>query len=86
MSNLLEALRRFGALRDREAGKDRVKRRVLDSVPPEYAKDQVTDCLGDGLRTALKKRGIESLYQHQAEAIARALEGENVVLQAPTAN
>ncbi len=86
MSDFLEALRTFDALRDGEAGEDRVKRRVLDAIPPEYAKDQITGCLWDRLRVALKKRGIESLYQHQVEAIARALEGQNVVLQAPTAS
>ena len=86
MSDLLEALRTFDALRDGEAGEDQVKCSVLDSISPDYAKDRVIDGLGDELRAALEKRGIKSLYQHQAEAIKRALEGKNVVLQAPTAS
>ena len=86
MSDLLQALRNFDALRDREPGGDQVNRRVLGSIAPTYAEDTVFDGLGDRLRTALEKRGIERLYQHQSEAIAQALEGANVVLQAPTAS
>ena len=42
--------------------------------------------LGERLRAALDNRGIERLYGHQSEAIAQALKGANVVLQAPTAS
>lgn len=42
--------------------------------------------LDDGIKVALEQRGVELLYRHQAEAITSALEGKNVVLQAPTAN
>ena len=86
MGDLLKALRAFDALRDGDAGKDRITRRVLDPIPPAYDMNQVIDSLGEGIRSALGKRGIESLYQHQAEAITRALDGQNVVLQAPTAS
>ena len=45
MSDLLKALRTFDALRDGEAGKDQIKRRVLDPIPPSYDKKQVIDDL-----------------------------------------
>lgn len=86
MSDLLKALRTFDALRDGGAGEDQVKRRVLDSISPGYDMNRVIDDLEEGLKSALGKRGIESLYQHQAEAITKANEGANVVLQAPTAS
>ena len=34
----------------------------------------------------LRKRGIASLYSHQAEAIARVAEGQNIVVVTPTAS
>ena len=83
MSDLLNSLRIFDALRDEEAGGDLVYSRVLDSIPPDYALDHIIKGLGERLRVALDKRGIKRLYQHQSEAIAQALEGANVVLQAP---
>lgn len=86
MSDLLNALRTFDALRDGEAGGDQINCRVLNSIPPTYAKGDVIKGLGEHLRSALNKRGFNRLYQHQSEAIAQALEGANVVLQAPTAS
>lgn len=38
------------------------------------------------LQTALTKRGIESLYTHQAEAFQRVQKGQNVVVVTPTAS
>ena len=84
--NLIEALREFDALRDDETGKDRVERCVQSSISPAYAEDTVTERMSDELRIALEKRGFKSFYQHQIEAIEKALEGQNVVLQAPTAS
>ena len=86
VTNLLEALRAFDALRDGEVGGDLVSRRVLESIAPAYATDSVIEGLGSQLRTALDRRGIDRLYEHQSEAITRALDGANVVLQAPTAS
>ena len=86
MGDLLRALRTFDALRDGEAGGDIVNRRFLDSIAPAYADDSVIKRLETRLRTALDKRGMKRLYRHQADAIAQALEGANVVLQAPTAS
>ena len=86
MDDLLRALRRFDALRDGEAGGDAVNRRVLESIAPEYAPGDSGEGLGEALRNALAKRGITRLYRHQAEAVAQAFAGRNVVLQAPTAS
>ena len=36
------------------------------------------------LRSVLAQRGIERLYSHQAEAVRRALAGENVCVVTPT--
>ena len=86
MDDLLEALRRFDALRDGETGGDVVSRRVLASIAPEYAPGDPGEGLGERLGAALAKRGIKRLYQHQADAVAQALAGRHVVLQAPTAS
>ena len=86
VDDLLNALRRFDALRDGDAGGDVVKRRMLDSIAPAYADASVISNLGTRLRTALGKKGITRLYRHQSEAIEQALQGANVVLQAPTAS
>ncbi len=86
MDDLLKVLRTFDALRDGEAGGDLVNRYSLDSIAPTYAKDSAIEGLGAELSAALKERGIARLYQHQSDAIAHALEGANVVLQAPTAS
>lgn len=42
--------------------------------------------LGDGLAAGLAASGITELYGFQADAIARVLAGENVVIEAPTAS
>ena len=86
MDDLLNALRTFDALRDGDAGGDLVNRCSLDSIAPTYAKDSVIEGLGLELSAALEKRGVARLYQHESDAIAHALDGANVVLQAPTAS
>lgn len=82
MDDLLDALRRFDALRDGDA----VSRRVLDAMVPQYAPGDPGEGLGPQLRAALAGLGIDRLYLHQADAVAAALAGRNVVLQAPTAS
>ena len=42
--------------------------------------------LGDNIRKALSKRGIEDLYSHQTESINLTLSGKNVVVVTPTAS
>ncbi len=44
------------------------------------------DDLPDALRTALSKRGIDSLYSHQLEAWTHARAGKNIVLATGTAS
>lgn len=86
MSELLESLQNFDALRNGEVGGDLVQRRVLDPVSPVYGSHAAVDQLNNRLKAALERNGIHRFYQHQSEAIAQALEGANVVLQAPTAS
>ena len=86
MGDLLNALRKFDALRDGEAGGDLVEQCSLDSIAPTYAEDSVIQGLGEDLRAAMDEREIARLYQHQSDAIEQALKGANVVLQAPTAS
>ena len=85
MERLLDELRKFDALRDGDAG-DVVATATLSAITPTYAGGHVFDLLSPKLVAALRKRGIDRLYQHQAEAILKALDGNNVVLQAPTAS
>ncbi len=86
MDSLLNALREFDALRDGDTGGDTVAQAAIDAIPPTYADDEVFRRLSTKLTAVLKKRSIDRLYQHQAEAILKALNGKNVVLQAPTAS
>ena len=86
MGDLLSELRAFDALRDGEAGGDGVCRRVVESIAPVYAENSVFERLGQRVRAGLEVRGIERLYQHQSDAVVQALDGKNVVLQAPTAS
>ena len=86
MGDLLNGLRTFDALRDGEAGGDEVNRRVVEPIAPVYAQDGVLERLGKRVRAGLDGRGIERLYQHQSDAVVQALDGKNVVLQAPTAS
>ena len=86
MSNLLSALREFDALRDGESGGDLVQRRVLESISPTYTDVLVSENVRGQLGKALQKAGIERLYEHQYDGIRHALDGANVVLQAPTAS
>ena len=86
MDDILEALRKFDALRDGESGGDIVRRQTLPAIPPTYADNPIIDGLSSRMRKALIRNEINCLYQHQADAIAKSLEGSNVVLQAPTAS
>ena len=86
MERLLAELRNFDALRDSDTGNDIVSMAVLDAIPPIYADGTVFRRLSPPLVDALRKHDITQLYQHQAEAIFKTLDGSNVVLQAPTAS
>ena len=58
--------------------------RRLPAVPASYA--PFPDALDERLKVALRTRGISQLYTHQADAIAHALGGRNVVVITPTAS
>ena len=58
--------------------------RRLDPVEARYA--PFPEHLDPRLIAALRKRGIDQLYSHQAEAIAHATAGRNVVTVTPTAS
>jgi DEAD/DEAH box helicase domain-containing protein len=58
--------------------------RRLDAVEAQYA--PFPDSIDPRLVKALGSRGISQLYTHQAEAVAHALSGRNVVTITPTAS
>jgi DEAD/DEAH box helicase domain-containing protein len=58
--------------------------RKLDAMAAQYA--PFPDALDPRLARALRARGVEQLYTHQAEAIAHALAGRHVVTITPTAS
>ena len=56
----------------------------LPSRPAQYA--PYPSSIDRNLAEALRQRGIERLYAHQAAAVEAALRGENVVVVTPTAS
>jgi DEAD/DEAH box helicase domain-containing protein len=44
------------------------------------------DTIPDNIKEVLRKKGISSLYTHQATAFERIIAGENVVIVTPTAS
>jgi DEAD/DEAH box helicase domain-containing protein len=58
--------------------------RRLPAVAAEIA--PFPEAVDARLRRALESRGVRSLYSHQAEAVAHALDGRNVVVVTPTAS
>ena len=58
--------------------------RKLEAVAAEYA--PFPEAVDSRLRQALRLRGIEQLYSHQADSIAHTLAGRNVVIVTPTAS
>ena len=82
MDELLKAWREFDALRN----DDDIRRGALPLIEPEYDTNNLSERLGERVKTALIKQGRTRLYRHQAEAVKQALDGKNVVLQAPTAS
>jgi DEAD/DEAH box helicase domain-containing protein len=58
--------------------------RRLPAAPAEFA--PFPAALDPRLQEVLRTRGIDRLYSHQAESIAHALAGSNVVIVTPTAS
>ena len=86
MDRLLDELRDFGALRDEKSAGDIVSEATLNAIAPTYADSTVFKQLSPALVTAVRGSGVDRLFQHQADAILKAVGGSNVVLQAPTAS
>jgi DEAD/DEAH box helicase domain-containing protein len=61
-----------------------VAHRVLEPLPPRHA--PWPDGLHPGLVAALRSRGVEALYTHQAQAVAAVRAKRNVSVVTPTAS
>ena len=81
INHFLARLKEFDALRD----SDRINRKEVDRIQPDYAKDWPAQ-LNSAVRDALLQVGIPKPYQHQADAIAKSLRGVDVVMESPTAS
>jgi len=88
MESLLETLRQFDALRDQPPGQagDKIVIRTVPCRKPAFAPKRTFASLPDFLQGPLNEAGIFQLYAHQAEAIATARRGEDMVLESPTAS
>lgn len=88
MKDLLDALREFDAVRtsDDLQMPDQVITRTLPAIPPVLDDTGVLQRLDPRIQNALSATGINRLYEHQAKAISAALQGRDVVLEAPTAS
>jgi len=75
-----ETLKQFDALRD----DDRMQSRTVDSIEPEYA-DEWPMRLQDSVRKALND-SVPRPYRHQVDAVDKALDGADVVMESPTAS
>jgi len=75
-----ETLKQFDALRD----DDSMQSRTVDSIEPEYA-DEWPARLDESVRKALNE-SIQRPYRHQVDAIDKALDGADVVMESPTAS
>lgn len=86
--SLLATLRECDALRDQGEveQRDRVVMRTVPNKAPTFALGGALDELPSFLRESLEQQGISRLYRHQAEAIELARQGQDVVLESPTAS
>ena len=81
VDRLIDRLRDFDALRD----SDTVNRGTVDRIRPAYA-DEWPSQLNSAVRNALVRSGITRPYRHQVDAIAKSLDGADVVMESPTAS
>ena len=81
ITQFTEQLKKFDALRD----DDEIQTGIVECIQPQYAQEWPSE-LHPSVRNALINTGIPSPYQHQAEAIGRSLNGEDIVLESPTAS
>ncbi len=60
---------------------------LVRELPGHEARvDPLAESLPDGVRGALRARGLDGLYRHQTEALERARRGEHFVVATPTAS
>ena len=76
-----EQLKNFDALRDT----DEIQTGILPHIQPQSA-DVWPAELDTSVRNVLNNIGIQSPYQHQAEANSKSLSGADVVLESPPAS
>ena len=81
IDRLLSKLKEFDALRD----SDRINRNEVNRIQAAYAEEWPSQ-LNLAVRNALLAAGIQKPYQHQADAITKALNGVDVVMESPTAS
>lgn len=81
-SRLADALENF--INDERVRNNITTVRVMEKREPRYL--PWPDELDDRIVSALKSRGVESLYSHQTEAIASVLSGRDTVIVTPTAS
>ncbi len=70
--------------RDNQFMKDVTRWEVMPARPAKTA--PFPDCMDERLRPVLEKRGIHSLYVHQAQCLAATDRGEDVTVVTPTAS
>lgn len=75
-----ETLKQFDALRNG----DLMQSRTVDSIEPEYANEWPMR-LQDSVRKALNE-SVPRPYRHQVDAVDKALDGADVVMESPTAS
>ena len=78
---LCARLREFDALRD----DDIIQQGVVGRQRPESARGWPKE-LHSRVRVALAQSGVDRPYLHQAEAITRSIQGQDIVLESPTAS
>jgi len=69
---------------DKQTARSIVLDHRVDAVPGRYT--PIPDELAPQVAEALRKRGVEKLYQHQAEAFLLSRAGRDVVIATPTAS
>lgn len=81
VDRLISKLEHFDALRDT----DTINRGKVERIRPAHASEW-PEQLHDAVHGALTKAGVPNPYQHQADAIVKALSGADVVMESPTAS
>ena len=81
IDRLISKLKEFDALRDT----DTINKGEVDRIQPTYA-DEWPLLLNPSVREAMGNSGVARPYQHQVDAIAKALSGADVVMESPTAS